>query len=198
MSVLDYLLTGIMFALFSGNLKLAAINLRESGNFKVAAICNAGGAFADFVAFCSVINAVSTYAASKADNKSSKNKKYRNNKRGAVRVSGNDTDSTNTSDFNNTDAGNSIGNSVPIEGKGSTGRTTPNNINEQVAMQQVRSNPLDGAVDLSKVSKKPVILRDGRWKASDGWVKMSNTVNGIEIHFVYNTITGAFDDFKFV
>ena len=44
MSVLDYLLTGIMFALFSGNLKLAAINLRESGNFKVAAICNAGGA----------------------------------------------------------------------------------------------------------------------------------------------------------
>ena len=88
MSVLDYLLTGIMFALFSGNLKLAAINLRESGNFKVAAICNAGGAFADFVAFCSVINAVSTYAASKADNKSSKNKKYRNNKRGAVRIGG--------------------------------------------------------------------------------------------------------------
>jgi hypothetical protein len=86
MSVLDYLLTGIMFALFSGNLKLAAINLRESGNFKVAAICNAGGAFADFVAFCSVINAVSTYAASKADNKSSKTKKYRNNKRGAVRI----------------------------------------------------------------------------------------------------------------
>ena len=60
MSVLDYLLTGIMFALFSGNLKLAAINLRESGNFKVAAICNAGGAFADFVAFCSFTSTITS------------------------------------------------------------------------------------------------------------------------------------------
>ena len=32
---------------------------------------------------------------------------------------------------------------------------------------------------------------------SEGWVKMSNNVNGVEIHFVYNKITGAFDDFKF-
>ena len=40
-------------------------------------------------------------------------------------------------------------------------------------------------------------MSDSRWLASEGWVKMSNNVNGVEIHFVYNKITGAFDDFKF-
>ena len=40
-------------------------------------------------------------------------------------------------------------------------------------------------------------LSDSRWLDSDGWVKMSNNVDGIEIHFLYNNITGAFDDFKF-
>lgn len=65
-----------------------------------------------------------------------------------------------------------------------------------MAMHQVQSNPLEGAVDMSKI-KKPIIMNDSRWMASDGWVKMSNNVDGIEIHFVYNVITGAFDDFKF-
>ena len=40
-------------------------------------------------------------------------------------------------------------------------------------------------------------MNDSRWMASDGWVKMSNNVDGIEIHFVYNVNTGEFDDFKF-
>lgn len=64
-------------------------------------------------------------------------------------------------------------------------------------MHQVRSNPLNGARDLSQLDRNPIIMTDSRWPASKGWVKMSNNVNGIEIHFVYNKITGAFDDFKF-
>lgn len=40
-------------------------------------------------------------------------------------------------------------------------------------------------------------MSDSRWLASEGWVKMSNNVNGVEIHFVHNKVTGVFDDFKF-
>lgn len=73
----------------------------------------------------------------------------------------------------------------------------PNTLNEQMSMHQVVSNPLDNAIDMSQLNKHPIILTAPRWSASDGWVKMSNNVNGIEIHFVYNKITGAFDDFKY-
>ena len=93
-------------------------------------------------------------------------------------------------------AKNSCGNPVDIVGNGHTGRTMPNNLNEQMAMRQVRSNPLEGATEL------PFTMKDTRWSAKDGWVKMENNVyysNGshTSIHFVYNKITGAFDDFKF-
>ena len=90
-----------------------------------------------------------------------------------------------------------VGNPVKIVGRGSTGRKVPHNLNEQMAMHQVQSNPLKNAVDMSKLSKRPIIMTDSRWPASQGWVKMSNNVNGIEIHFVYNKKTGEFDDFKF-
>lgn len=39
--------------------------------------------------------------------------------------------------------GNGVGNPVKIEGRGSTGRTISNTLNEQMAMHQVQSNPLD-------------------------------------------------------
>jgi len=93
-------------------------------------------------------------------------------------------------------ASSGVGNPVEIAGHGSTGRIIPNTLDEQMAMHQVKANPLEGAVDLSQTSK-PIILNDPKWKASEGWVKMSNIVNGKDIHFVYNKITGAFDDFKF-
>ena len=88
-------------------------------------------------------------------------------------------------------------NRILIAGKGHTGRTTANNLNEQSAMKKVMANPLDG----SEVIKN-VTLRDSRWSAAEGWVKMKNVIkladgSKIEIHFVYNTITGVFDDFKF-
>jgi len=41
-------------------------------------------------------------------------------------------------------------------------------------------------------------MNDSRWPAADGWVKMAQNINGVEIHYVRNTITGAVDDFKFV
>ena len=69
--------------------------------------------------------------------------------------------------------------------------------NERLAMQQVQSNPLDGATNLSK-GNRPVIMNDTRWPAREGWVKMSRNVNSIEIHFVYNSRLNIFDDFKFV
>jgi len=78
----------------------------------------------------------------------------------------------------------------------STGRTTPNNLNEQFAMEQVRSAPLDGARQV------PIQLNDARWPSSQGWVKMENVVRltdgNVTVHFNYNTVTGAFADFKFV
>jgi hypothetical protein len=40
-------------------------------------------------------------------------------------------------------------------------------------------------------------MNDPRWEADDGWVKMEQTVDGVEVHYVYNTRTGATDDFKF-
>lgn len=63
-------------------------------------------------------------------------------------------------------------------------------------MHQVQSNPLSGAIDLSKL-ERAVIMTDPRWPAAEGWIKMSNNVNGVEIHFLYNKYTGMFDDFKF-
>ena len=88
-----------------------------------------------------------------------------------------------------------VGNPVKVEGRGNTGRTSPNTLNEQMAMHQVQSNPLEGA------TKVPLEMTDPRWPASEGWVKMQSVVQNSDgtkttIHYVYNEITGAFDDFK--
>ena len=81
------------------------------------------------------------------------------------------------------------------EGAGSTGRKVANDLNEQLVMKQVKSNPMNGA------TKVPIELKDTRWPATDGWIKMQNVVKTSEgkitIHFNYNTNTGATADFKF-
>ena len=53
--------------------------------------------------------------------------------------------------------------------RGSTGRTEPRNLREQLAMEQVKLNPTAG---------KPlkITLNDARWPASEGWVKMQQIV----------------------
>lgn len=75
----------------------------------------------------------------------------------------------------------------------STGRTTPRNLKEQLAMEQAKANPRAGT---------PVPLRKGmtdiRWPGSQGWQKMAQNINGVEIHYVYNVETGVAADFKFV
>ena len=114
----------------------------------------------------------------------------------SVKSGSNNKNIKNQSNIKNSYSGSSIGNPVSVEGKGSTGRVNPNNINEQMAMHQVKSNPLSGA------SQIPLTMNDPRWLASEGWIKMQNRVitsdgNEIEIHFLYNKKTGAFDDFKF-
>jgi filamentous hemagglutinin len=40
-------------------------------------------------------------------------------------------------------------------------------------------------------------MTDTRWPGLDGWVKMTQNVNGVEVHYVRNTNSGAVDDFKF-
>ncbi len=82
-------------------------------------------------------------------------------------------------------------NNAPL-GLGSTGRTVPNSLNEQLAMLQTMSNPEAGTVVPLRKG-----MTDSRWLSSDGWVKMTQNVNGVEIHYVRNTKTGAVDDFKF-
>ncbi|MBN1045278.1 hypothetical protein FDB28_09190 [Clostridium botulinum] len=63
-------------------------------------------------------------------------------------------------------------------------------------MEQVKSNPLENA------KKVPLKMNDKRWPASEGWAKMQSIVKNSDgsqtvIHFDYNKVTGAFDDFKF-
>jgi hypothetical protein len=90
---------------------------------------------------------------------------------------------------------------VKVLGRGSTGRTVPNNLNEQLAMKIAKHDPLATG---KKIDDVP--MTDSRWPGKDGWVKMQSIVEHtdasgnqykINIHFVYNEVTGEFDDFKF-
>lgn len=65
-------------------------------------------------------------------------------------------------------------------------------------MKEVMSNPLENA---TKVPLKNG-MNDSRWLGTDGWTKMQRIITtsdgkNITIHFNYNDILGAFDDFKF-
>jgi len=83
------------------------------------------------------------------------------------------------------------GNTLKPLGRGSTGRTTPYNLKEQLAMEEIMSNPASGKVITES-------LNDPRWR---GWTKMSNRhAHGIEIHFNAQFKNGKIiniDDFKF-
>lgn len=41
------------------------------------------------------------------------------------------------------------------------------------------------------------VMKDPRRPASDRWAKMEQTVDGVEVHYVYNTNTREAADFKF-
>ncbi|MEU1981567.1 hypothetical protein [Nocardia sp. NPDC019395] len=80
---------------------------------------------------------------------------------------------------------------LQTESQKSTGRTTPGSREEAEAISLVRENAEYGDV-LTNVR-----LKDPRWPAEDGWVKMSMTVHDIEIHYVRNPNTREVADFKF-
>jgi len=81
---------------------------------------------------------------------------------------------------------------VPL-GLGSTGRREAENLIEQLAMEEIMSNPEAGKILIDKMEDAT-----SRW---NGWSKMSNkTAHGVEIH--YNALwengkITAIDDFKF-
>jgi RHS repeat-associated protein len=74
---------------------------------------------------------------------------------------------------------------------GSTGRSLPENLTEQMALKQAKSDP-----DAGRLVPLRNGMTDPRWPGSDGWVKMSQNVNGVEIHYVQNVNTGETTDFK--
>jgi filamentous hemagglutinin len=73
----------------------------------------------------------------------------------------------------------------------STGRTTPYNLEEQLAMEEAQSNPAAGK------HLQRVVLTDPRWPHSEGWRKMQQIINGVNIHYNLNVNTGETADWKF-
>ena len=73
----------------------------------------------------------------------------------------------------------------------STGRSTPNNLYEQIAMESAKSNPSAGKIIINE-------LKDTRLNGS---VKMTQyfdtSKGGIEIHYIWDKINNIFFDFKF-
>ena len=57
-------------------------------------------------------------------------------------------------------------------------------------MEEVMSDP-------QGIHMENIEMGDSRWPASEGWIKMGQRVNEVEIHYVYNPKTDEYDDFKF-
>ncbi|ENV2190611.1 TPA: hypothetical protein ACFB71_002080, partial [Neisseria gonorrhoeae] len=75
----------------------------------------------------------------------------------------------------------------------STGRTIPNNLKEQLAMEEVKANPQGK----TPARIPPMSDTKNGWLAKDGWVKRVQNINKVEIHYIENTRTGEKTDFKF-
>ncbi|HEX4445595.1 MAG TPA: polymorphic toxin-type HINT domain-containing protein [Polyangiaceae bacterium] len=80
------------------------------------------------------------------------------------------------------------------------GTFPPRDLAEQLAVQQAQSDPLGKNDPSTKTTQLPLVMSDPRWPAADGWVKMQQIIQTssgtINVHYVYNTNTGATDDFK--
>jgi len=79
----------------------------------------------------------------------------------------------------------------------SDGKYIPNNLNEQLAIQDAMARPLAGK------ALKNVPMTDVRWLGLEGWVKMQQVYNFADgtsttIHYVLNQLLMLMDDFKFV
>jgi hypothetical protein len=78
-------------------------------------------------------------------------------------------------------------------GRGSTGRTIPNNLKEQLVMKEAMLN----AFGVEKLTVLKFPMTDPRWLYKDGWEKVAYHNDGVEVHFVRNKLTQQVDDFKF-
>ena len=67
------------------------------------------------------------------------------------------------------------------------------NLREQLAIEEAASNPGGGTI-------VRITMKDPRWPASQGWVKMQQIIRPggepINVHYVLNKLTGWADDFK--
>jgi len=73
--------------------------------------------------------------------------------------------------------------------RGSTARR-PHVDWEEDLLLEVRHNPEAG----ERLVRVP--QTDPRWPADKGWQKMTQTIDDVEIHYQYQTTTGAVDDLK--
>ena len=74
-------------------------------------------------------------------------------------------------------------------GQSKGGKHEPTNLDEKLAMEEAMSNPENG-MNLEGKNTDP------RWPAKEGWEKWTQNVNGHEIHYEYNPLTGEIDDVK--
>jgi hypothetical protein len=90
----------------------------------------------------------------------------------------------------------------PVEGRGKTVnpqklRFEPRTMREKLAVSEAKKNPAGGKA-------LPLKGNDQRWPTSAGWQKMARNINPggregpVEVHYQYNSRTGAIDDFKIV
>lgn len=79
-------------------------------------------------------------------------------------------------------------------GRGNTGRTEARNLKEQIAMKQAMSDPAGPRARVVPLKKG---MTDQRWPGDEGWQKMTQNIDGIEIHYVYNPRTSEVGDYKF-
>lgn len=93
--------------------------------------------------------------------------------------------------------------------RGSTAKVFPNDVTLDLALREVKDNPF--TYDATILSD--VVMRDIRWLADDGWVKVERRVEitryvsteidpsgeqlyTVKVHYVANTRTHQVDDFK--
>ena len=96
------------------------------------------------------------------------------------------------------DSGTNPNTYVKIEGRGSTGRTTPNDLFEEMAMDSTKRNPFDPG-EGNTVRKIIESLNDSRWKGWEKWEVVYRAESGrtVTIHFSYDPKNNLYDDFKF-
>jgi RHS repeat-associated protein len=66
----------------------------------------------------------------------------------------------------------------------------PVNLTEALAQQQALADPTAGF-------RLQLTMTDPRWPEA-GWVKMQQIINGVNVHYLYNTVTGKVDDPKII